>query len=262
MAQISALTPFPGNYANAVICVSNNEISNVFRVKLPIPSRPTFYVDADGFNNLNVSTNTISNSISNFGTITFAQSKKMNVSLGNAYVYGVSGVLDFILDPSNIPYKVDQKTIRDDAIRNLAHYLFKTQYGAKIFVNNTAVWNDIDTKINSLFIPGVSGNLYSILNNANDITTPQTQTNVPDTNIGYHIYNAIQTVDPDRFKVSSLKLSNNPIDGGSNTTYQMPFRTGDSLYIKFNINYSPTQGSVVGLPDPSGRYYQVRLLIL
>jgi hypothetical protein len=261
--SISALTPFPGNYAYAVICVSNNEISNVFRVKDPSSSNPTFYVDASGFTQLIVSTDDISNSNLNYGTITFAESNKMNVSLGNAYIYGVSGFLDFNLDTSNIPYKVDNKTIKDDVLRNLANYLFNTQYGVKILTNHASIKSTMNTTINSLFTEGNPTNIYGILNNADNITVDlSSNSNIPITNIGYKIFDAIQTIYPERFSEQTLSLSTNPIDDGANNIYQMPFYPGDSIYMKLNINYPVGQGSIVGMPDPPGRNYQVRLLIL
>jgi len=263
MSQISALTPFPGNYACAVICISASDIRNIFRIKDMSSSNPTFYVDASGFTQLIVSTDDIYNSVSNKGTLSYSAGKQIRNSLGNSYVYGVSGVLDFNLDTKNVPYAVDNKTLKDDVIRNLAHYLFRTQYGAKILVNHASVLSAMDTTINSLFTQGNPTNIYGVLHNADNITVDlSSNSNIPITNIGYQIFDAIQTIYPERFSQQTFILSTNPIDGGANNIYQMPLYTGDSIYLKFDINYPVSQGSVVGMPDPPSRTYQVRLYLL
>ena len=114
-SQISALTPFSGNYAYAIISVPADDISNIFRIKDPSSSNPIFYIDASGFSQLIVSTDTISNSNNNYGTISFSNGKKISERLSSAYVYGTSnGILDYNLDTSNNPYTVDNKTIKSN----------------------------------------------------------------------------------------------------------------------------------------------------
>ena len=256
MSQISALTPFSGNYAHAMICISAFDITNIFRVKDPSSSNPVFYVDASGFTQLIVSTDNIYNSVLNHGTLSYSTGKQIRNSLGNAYVYDVSGVLDFDLDPANVPYPVDKKTIKDDVLRNLANYLFKTQYGVKILANHASIWSTMDTTCNSLFTQGNPTNIYGILNNADGLTMDS----ISNANIGYKIFDAIQSTYPER--LTTLTTSTNPNDNGANNIYQMPLYPGDSIYMKLNINYPVGQGSIVGMSDPPSRNYQVCLRLV
>ena len=247
MSQISALTPFSGNYAYAVICIRANDISNLFRIKDPSSSDPIFYIDASGFSQLIVSTDTISNN-NKYGTISFSNGKKISDNLSNAYVYGTSnGIMDYNLDTSNIPYTVDNKTIKTDVLRNLANYLFNTQYGVKILNNYSSILSNIDTLLHSTFtVTDNSTNMYGILNTANDTSN----------NIGLQIYNAINTAHPDRMNsLVAVDISNN--------IYKMPLYEGDSIYMIIRMNYPTDQGSIVGkLGSPSPRNYQVRLKLV
>ena len=255
MPQISALTQFSGDYVNAVICIRANDISNLFRIKDPSSSNPpTFYIDASGFSQLIVSTDTISNNNNKYGTISFSDGKKISDNLSNAYVYGTSnGIMDYNLDTSNIPYTVVNKTIKSDVLRNLANYLFNTQYGVKILNNYSSILSNMDTLLHSTFtVTDNSTNMYGILNTANGMSA----TNDTSNNIGLQIYNAINSVHPDRMNsLVAVDISNN--------IYKMPLYEGDSIYMILRINYPADQGSIVGKSGaPSPRNYQVRLKLV
>jgi hypothetical protein len=253
-SQISALTPFSGNYAYAIICVRADDISNIFRIKDPSSSNPIFYIDASGFSQLIVSTDTISNSNNNYGTISFSNGKKISERLSHAYVYGTSnGILDYNIDTSNNPYTVDNKTIKSDVLRNLANYLFNTQYGVKILNNYSSILSNMDTLVHSIFtVTDNSTNIYGILNTANGMSA----TNDTINNIGLQIYNAINSAHPDRMNsLVAVDISNN--------IYKMPLYEGDSIYMILRINYPADQGSIVGKSSaPSPRNYQVRLKLV
>ena len=254
MPQISALTPFSGDYAYAVICIRANDISNLFRIQDPSSSNPTFYIDASGFSQLIVSTDTISNNNNKYGTISFSNGKKISDNLSNAYVYGTSnGIMDYNLDTSNIPYTVVNKTIKSDVLRNLANYLFNTQYGVKILNNYSSILSNMDTLLHSTFtVTDNSTNMYGILNTANGMSAANDTSN----NIGLQIYNAINSVHPDRMNsLVAVDISNN--------VYKMPLYEGDSIYMILRINYPVDQGSIVGKSGtPSPRNYQVRLKLV
>lgn len=254
-SQLSALTPFNGNFAYAVICIRANDMSNIFRIKDPSSANPTFYVDASGFSQLLVSTNTIDNSNNNYGTISFSDGKKLSDHLADAYVYGSSnGVMDYNLDPASVPYTVDDKTIQIDVLRNLANYLFKTQYGVKILNNFSDILTNINNYIHSIFtVTDNSSNIYGILNAANGLSSSADTSQ----NIGLQMYNAIHSADPNRMNsLVAVDISNN--------IYNMPLYAGDSIYMILRINYPSGQGSVVGLygGTPYPRIYQVRLKLV
>jgi hypothetical protein len=249
MSQINFLTPFQGNYAYAMLCISGADISSLFRVKDPSSSNPVFYIDASGFSQLIVFTDNIYNSNYNYGTLTYSAGKKLCSELGNAYVYDTSGVVDYTRDPSNVLYTVDNKTIKDDCIRNLAHYLFGTQYGAKILRNRATILSNIDTTITSIF----NTNIYGILNYADGMSANH---NDASNNIGLHMYNSIIATYPDRMNTLI------PSDI-SNNIFKMPFYSGDKMYMRFSINYPAGQGSIVEkITDPPSRNYQVCLNLI
>ena len=253
-SQISALTPFSGDYVNAIICIRADDISNIFRIKDPSSSDPIFYIDASGFSQLIVSTNTISNSNNKYGTISFSNDKKISDNLSSAYVYGTSnGIMDYNLDTSNIPYTVDNKTIKTDVLRNLAKFLFNTHYGVKILNNYSTILSNIETLLHSTFtVTNNSKNMYGILNNANGMSATYTTRK----NIGLQIYNAINSAHPDRTNsLVAVDISNN--------VYRMPLYEGDSIYMIIRVKYPIDQGSIVGKSGaPSPRNYQVRLKLV
>lgn len=254
-SQISALTPFSGDYAYAVICVRATDISTIFRIKDPSSANPIFYIDASGFSQLIVSTDTIDNSNNNYGTISFSQNKKISQHLANAYVYGTSnGVMDYKFDVKNIPYKVDNKTIKIDMLRNLANYLFNTQYGMKILQNYSNIVSNLEADIQSIFTTtDNSNNIYGILNSANGMSAAANDTS---NNIGLQIYNAIIDSNPSRMNaLTAVDISNN--------IYEMPLYVGDSIYMILNMKYPSNQGSIVGkIGTPSPRNYQIRLKLV
>jgi hypothetical protein len=256
MSQISALTPFPGNYAYAVICVSTNDITNLFNIKDPSSSNPVFYIDASGFSQLIVSTNQIYNSVSNYGTLNYSDGKQIRNALGYAYVYNVSGegINNYDKDTSNLPYTVDNKTIINDVIRNLANHLFNTQYAAKIIRNNATIITNIHNTILSLFSQDNSSNIYGVLNTANGMCANDVSLNTNGENIGLQMYNAIMETYPERMNLNSLVVTDI-----SNNIYKMPLYSGDNIYMILRMNYAVGQGSIVGISDPTSRNYQVCL---
>jgi hypothetical protein len=257
MSQISVLTPFPGSYAYAALCVSANDVTNLFKIKDPSSSNPIFFIDASGFSQLVVSTEQIYNSVSNYGTLSYSSGIQLRNALVNAYVYGVSGdgMKDYNKDPANVPYTVDNKTIKEDTIRNLAHHLFGTQYGAKIFINNANIINNINNTMFSLFSPDNSSNLYGKLSNANGMSANDVSSGV--LNIGLQFYSAIMEKYPERMDISSLVITDI-----SNNIYKMPLISGDNIYMILRMNYAVGQGSIVEKPDPPGRNYQVCLKLV
>lgn len=253
--QFSALTPFSGSFANSIISISAEQFSNVFSVKDPSSSIPTFYTNASAFANTLVSTSNIKNANDIYGTLQFSDGKTISNGLGYAYVYETSGsVLDYKYDTSNVHYSVDNKSIRHDALRHLANFLFNTQYGVKIFNNVSPVVSSIENNIIGLFSNDNSNNMYGILNASNGMDACNNSIN----NIGLQIYDAIKATYPSRMNsLVAVDISNN------NNIYKMPLLSGDSIYIIMRINYPAGQGMIVGKnTDPPTRSYQVRLLLV
>jgi hypothetical protein len=251
--QFSALTPFSGSFANSIISVSAEQFSNVFSIKDPSSSVPTFYTNPSAFANSLVSTSNIKNINNIYGTLQFSDGKTISNGLGDSFVYETSGnVLDYKYDTSNVAYTVDKKSIRYDALRHLANFLFNTQYGVKIFNNTSNVVASIDNNINALFTNDNSNNMYGILNSSNGMDACNNSIN----NIGLQIYNAIQSIYPSRMNsLVAVDISNN--------IYKMPLLSGDSVYIILRINYPAGQGNIVGKnTDPPTRSYQIRLLLV
>jgi len=246
-----SLTPFSGYYAYAKINVHASDVRNVFQVKDPSSSNPTFYINPTNFSNLIVSTTDISNSRNNFGTLAYSAGKKLSNSLSSAYVYATtpSVYLDYNLDVSNVPYAVDKKTIKHDLLRNLSHKIFNTQYGLKILNNVEQMATDIDNKINSLFATHNSSTLFGKLETANGMDA---NNNSP-SNVGRYIFDSLMYIAPQRFNtLTAYDISSN--------IYHMPFMAGDSIYFTMNCKY-PIQ-NICNTNEVYPRPYQIQLKLV
>lgn len=140
-----------------------------------------------------------------------------------------------------------------DILRNLANYLFNTQYGMKILHNYSNIVSNLESDIKSIFTTtDNSNNIYGILNSANGMSAANDTSN----NIGLQIYNAIIDSNPSRMNaLTAVDISNN--------IYEMPLYVGDSIYMILNMKYPSNQGSIVGkVGTPSPRNYQIRLKLV
>ena len=186
------------------------------------------------------------------------------------------GALDYAKDPAGNNYEVDNKSLMKDLFRDMAHQLFKTQYGVDLFQNEKDLSDNVYELTSDLLKP--QGNIYECLNAANEANSANVAGVVlaDASNIGNVIFKAIMAADPSRFtdisnsytdeESADVAPTGNSPGAGENTenktmrVYRMPFVDGDSICFHINYKYDATQGSIVGINDPlTDRLYKIVL---
>jgi hypothetical protein len=186
------------------------------------------------------------------------------------------GALDYAKDPTGTDYEVDNKPLIKDLFRDMAHQLFKTQYGVDLFQNETELSNNVYEITSNLLKP--QGNIYECLAAANEANTDNVGGVVlaDASNIGNVIFKAIVAADASRLadlsdnyyleNSADVTAPGNSPGAGENTlnkdmrVYRMPFVGGDSISFYINYKYDATQGSIVGINNAlTDRLYKIIL---
>lgn len=242
-----------------------------------------FFVDADGFKNLIVQTTSCENDNNVIGNLDAVDEETLEEQICRAWVFDVAGTvpaIDFDRDAGNVLYTVDNKSMIKDLMRDMAHQLFKTQYGVDIFQNEQDLCNNTAANTTALFSSAVGGTpagaIWQALDDASGLNVSQ----VDPSNIGQVIFRNIVANRPERLadissnfdSILSMNTDDNAApSGGSGSSgdntemrmYRMPFATGDSLIFHLNYKYDASQSAVIGdsftLDD---RLYKVILNIL
>ena len=233
-----------------------------------------FFVDAAGFADLPVNTGSWA-----VGAQAGTVSGKLSQQIGSAFVSGIkTGANNYDLDVKGSKYEVDNKGLIKDLFRDLAHQLFKTQYGVDIFNNEQDLCNNTAASLAALFVAPVhpvTSNIFKVLNDASGMS----QSNQTANNIGRVIFESIVLNDSSRLQdlsggttiyvsTGSLDASGNPTVGSGthamNTEmreYKMPLLPGDKLHFHVACNFDAAQAAVVGLPSltNASRWYEIIL---
>jgi hypothetical protein len=246
-----------------------------------------FLVDADGFRDLPVATDSYNVSINNAAVSGSLNGEKLVDEIGSAYVYEAASHTDANLPKSGIDferdvkgqyYAVDNKGMIKDLFRDLANQMFNTQYGVDIFSNETDLCNNTYTSTSNLLKSG--GAIWNKLNDASGLHIGSMDAADNDDNIGKILLENIISKDPIRLQDLSsnfdttISMESDPDNlngvgaaGGNNSemrVYKMPFITGDSLHFHLTYNYDGDQGDVVNATGTvyEPRIYEVVLMIV
>ena len=240
-----------------------------------------FFVDANKFRDLKVSTNSYTVN----GVTGSIEEELLVDQIGRAYVcevtHYVSGKqgLNFENDVKGNAYTVDNKGMIKDLFRDLANQMFNTQYGVDIFSNETDLCNNVYTNTSALLRAAAgetsAGAIWQALDDASGLHYVSENPNQAG-NIGQVLFENIVSKDVARLQsldsadyvsTQDLQTANNAAgDGaaGQNNSemrmYKMPFIVGDSIRFHLTYKYDELQSGVVG---GSGLYldriYEVRL---
>ena len=238
-----------------------------------------FFVDASAFGNL-VANTTSSAGASGAPATAGSTSGLLRQQIGLAYVENTTknSARAYNNDAANVQYSVDNKGLIKDLFRDLAHQLFKTQYGVDIFNNEQDLCNNTAASLAALFVAPVhpvTSNIFKVLNDASGMS----QSNQTANNIGRVIFESIVLNDSSRLQdlsggttiyvsTGSLDASGNPTVGSGthamNTEmreYKMPLLPGDKLHFHVACNFDAAQAAVVGLPSltNASRWYEIIL---
>jgi hypothetical protein len=232
-----------------------------------------FFVDAEKFSKLPSTTSEFK-----VNNVAGSSTGLLYDVIGNAYVSGTkNSANDYNVDALNAIYSVDNKSLIKDLFRDLAHQMFKTQYGVDIFNNeNNLNANTAASLKNMLVDPAVAGssNIWTVLNDASGMNVSNTTSK----NIGKVILDSIAFNEADRLKdlsgstdiyvsTSSLNTSGNSAasgSGGRNTEmrqYCMPLLSGDKLHFHIECVFDATQNMVVKDSNMviNSRWYEIIL---
>jgi plasmid maintenance system antidote protein VapI/archaellum component FlaF (FlaF/FlaG flagellin family) len=184
--------------------------------------------------------------------------------IGDAYISQVkNSAVNHALDPLGVAYPVDNKGLIKDLFRDLAHQLFKTQYGVDIFNNEADLSNSTATSLAALFDEG--GSIYLSLNGANELTN----TNTTSANICKILLDKIIATNPGR--LADLSTNIYTVNTGTYTPaapnnspvkkYCIPLLKDDSIRFHIECKFDSTQNTIVNDPTLviNSRWYEVVL---
>jgi len=232
-----------------------------------------FFVDAAAFGNL-VANTTSSSGAAGAPVVAGSTSGLLKEQVGLAYVEDATknSARAYNVDAANVQYSVDNKGLIKDLFRDLAHQLFKTQYGVDIFNNETDLCNNTASTLKSLFVSG--GGIYSALNTANNKDTGMDTS----ANIGFTLLKSIVSNDRERLAdlsgstsiyvdaSSGFLVAQNAPGAGSNVNniemrlYKMPLLASDSIRFQVKCIYAASQTSVIELSSTlEDRNYEIVL---
>ena len=234
-----------------------------------------FFVDAEKFGKL---PSTTAPFIVN--TVAGTSSGELREIIGQSYVSGIrNGAVNHAADPVGALYSVDNKPLIKDLFRDLAHQLFKTQYGVDIFNNEQDLCNNTATSLKNLLVdpaslsPAGPANIWSILRDASGMTVAGSTADATSANIGRVLFDSIVFNDPKRLKdisgstdiyvdVASMDVTANA--SGLNSLmreYCMPLLAEDKLHFHIECKFDANQNMVVGdnALAISSRWYEIIL---
>lgn len=239
-----------------------------------------FFVDADGFRDLPVSTDAYSVTVNGNPLAGSISDQPLVDQIGSAYVYDVKNTdlatkqgLNFENDVKGYEYSVDNKGMIKDLFRDLANQMFNTQYGVDLFSNETDLCNNVFSNTSALF--QTNGNIWQKLQDASGM---HIGSSTPD-NIGKVLLENIVQNRPERLvdistaeyaAIESLQTDGNAAGsgaaGGNNSEmreYKMPFMIGDAIHFHLTYKYAADQSSVLnGSTTYNDRIYEVVLMIV
>jgi hypothetical protein len=230
-----------------------------------------FFVDAEKFGKLPSTTAPFS-----VNAVAGTSSGELREVIGQAYVSGVKlTAVNHAADPVGALYSVDNKSLIKDLFRDLAHQLFKTQYGVDIFNNEQDLCNNTATSLKNLLVdpaslsPAGPANIWSVLRDASGMSVANSTAE----NVGRVIFDSIVFNDAKRLKdisgstdiyvdVASMDVTANA--GGLNTLmreYCMPLLAEDKLHFHIECKFDANQNLVVGdsALAISSRWYEIIL---
>jgi hypothetical protein len=243
-----------------------------------------FFVDANKFRDLKVSTDSYSVNVNGSALPGSIEEELLVDQIGRAYVFDVKNTagkqgLNFENDVKGNEYTVDNKGMIKDLFRDLANQMFNTQYGVDIFSNETDLCNNVYTNTSALLRAAdgatAAGAIWQALDDASGLHYVLENPNQAG-NIGQVLFENIVTNDVARLQsldsadyvsTQDLQTANNAAGDGAAAQnnnemrmYKMPFIVGDSIRFHLTYQYDGDQSLVVG---GSGAYldriYEVRL---
>ena len=154
-------------------------------------------------------------------------------------------------------YPDDEMTIAYDYLRHIATYLFNTPYGYRLFWNQSAIIDEVESLSQTVVMKSL---LY--IDDGHPPTTTTTSTEIVDDdtarfmvkNLSYVLMKQIAAQDPARF----LEIPD------SNVPHALPFRPNDSFCIRLTLHTPPTQHEIVPTrhKEIPPKTYFVKLLLV
>lgn len=195
------------------------------------------------------------------------KSGELSEMIGNSYVNAVkNSAVNHAVDPLGAAYSVDNKGLIKDLFRDLAHQLFKTQYGVDIFNNEADLSNNTAASLAALFEEG--GSIRVVLGAASGLTN----TNTTSANIGKILLDKVLATNPGRLADLSTNIytintgtytPSAPNDTSPMKKYCIPLLTGDSIRFHIQCIFDSQQNTVVNDPTLviNPRWYEVILRV-